>query len=963
MQNRSLKKLCGFLTAAAMALVLIGCRGASGQNGTNGTNGTNGSNGSNGPAGPAGPTYALDASTFTPDQWSELTLKGSITSVTMGTTPIVNFKVTDGNNTPLKGLGFAGQSSSDLYKTYLNMAFSVAKLMPEDNLTGAPSRWVSYIVTTTPTIAAPTVWVPTRPTTDTVGTLVDNGDGTYRYTFRRDISQTKAQLDAYTYTGTKIKADLDDVTYDPSKTHRISLYIGGNAWGTSSNNATRASTPIPAVRIKYPLNLTYDFVPATGAAATVRRDLTTMAACMSCHSKFEFHGEGRQDPAYCMMCHTDQRKFDRAEGTLVNGVVSSNGKFRGHGEGDMPYFIHKIHMGEELHYKYQGTGTPIPGLGYGGVDYNEVTYPQDHRNCVKCHTSSTATPQGDNWFKRPSRFACGGCHDQIDFQTGANHGEGGAQLSDLHCIDCHTETITKTLHTPIVPPNPQNIYLVPNGGNNNTNAAFIAAYNGTGTTPLNIPVGAKKPSWEIKSFTLNSSGKPVFVFRFLLDGVATPFKTYAAGTQTEFWDGFVGGPSFYVAFTVPQDGISVPADWNATFSTYFKNIWRGDGKTMTGTNLTANAKATLAAGTGADAGWYVLTFTDAIIPTTAGMIAGGIGYTYGLTATQPLTQTTGMQGPPWAQTMYDYVPATKQGGLMVPAPNVIKYLTGALPAGWPAPNPATTQVPYATGPAHETRRAIVSNAKCNDCHGALGVFTASSYHAGQRNDAPTCEFCHNGQRVNSGWGVNTKDFVHAIHGASKRVNKYSWESSAGLAYWKITYPSVLNNCEICHIPGSYDFANTTNAGEVPNLNWTTVASGTTPNPMNVVITGDEPIPGVYWSQASKDAAAAANGGNPTGYNFGGNFSYDSSAGTFTNAAVTTLVSSPYVAACSNCHDSVMALNHMKANGGTYYGTRASVQANPAAPVAGAPLINKEQCFLCHSAGKVADTRKVHMEFK
>lgn len=50
----------------------------------------------------------------------------------------------------------------------------------------------------------------------------------------------------------------------------------------------------------------------------------------------------------------------------------------------------------------------------------------------------------------------------------------------------------------------------------------------------------------------------------------------------------------------------------------------------------------------------------------------------------------------------------------------------------------------ATGVTGNTaRRAIVTNAKCSDCH------------AGQRNDAPTCTFCHNVNRVNSGWGVNT----------------------------------------------------------------------------------------------------------------------------------------------------------------------------------------------------------------
>jgi len=966
MQLKPLKRMGGALATAIFALALLGCRGDTGQNGLNGTNGTNGTNGGNGAPGAPGATYALDVSSFTPDQWGDLTIKGTVTSVTMGTTPIVNFKLTDGNNTPIKGLGFTGQGSTDAFKVYLNMGFAVAKLMPADAVTGAPSRWVSYIVTGNPTAAAPTTWVPGKPSTDSIGTLVDNGDGTYKYTFRRDISQAKAQLDAYTYDASKnqIKADLDDVTYAPNLTHRLTAYVGGTAWGTGSNNATRTATGVPAQVIKYPANFFYDFIPATGAVVTStneQREITSVDKCFSCHSKFEFHGEGRQDSKYCVVCHNDQRKYGNPEATTTStGFSGSTYKIQNRAVADFPAFIHKLHRGEEL---------SKTGYNYANVLFNEVTYPQDQRNCVKCHSNSAATPQGDNWFNKPNRMACGGCHDNVDFQTGDGHGSGGPQLNDQNCKNCHTVDYIKLDHIPVVPPNSNNIYLNPNTdptkgvvGNNNTNASFVAAFNGNGTTPLNLPAGAKKPTWEIKSLTLTSTAKAQFVFRFLQDGVAVPFQDPA--TKTEFWDKFVGGPSFYVAFTVPQDGITSPADWNATTSTYFKNIWRGDGKDMTGAALSAGAKASLVAGTGTNAGYYVLTFTDAIIPNTASQIIGGIGYTYGLSTTQPLTQISGVTGYPWAPDFYAYnVEGKKQGGLSVPAPNVTKYLTGALPAGWPAPNPPTSTVAYYTGPAHDTRRTIVSNQKCNDCHGALGVFTAKVYHAGQRNDAPTCEFCHNGQRVNNGWGVNTKDTVHAIHGAGKRVNKYSWEAAAGDTYWKTTYPSVLNNCEICHVPGSYDFGNTTNAGEVPNLNWTTVASGVTPNPMNVVITGDEPIPGVYWSQFSKDAAAAANNGVPTGYDFGANFAYSANTGAITNANVKTLVSSPYVAACSNCHDSVLAINHFKAMGGTFYGTRASVQANPAAPVAGAPLINKEQCFICHSAGKIADTRVVHMNFK
>ena len=949
MQRKRQKTLGGAIATAVVALMLIGCRGAAGQNGANGTNGNNGNNGGNGTP---GATYAVDIATYSTDDWAGLTLKGQITSVTMGAAPVINFKLTDGHNVPVKGFSaFTSLNpASALYASYPNLGFSIAKLIPANATTGAPSKWVNYVVTNVPT---PTVsaWVPTRPTTENAGILVDNGDGTYKYTFRHDITQAKTQVDAYTYTGSNVKADLGDVTYEPSLTHRITFYAGGIARGTgdttlgdrSANTPTGANSGIKGILLLYPANVAYDFIPATGAVVTStneQRQITSVDKCFSCHSKFEFHGEGRQDTQYCVVCHNDQRKYGFANATLPLDPVGGQRKFRDQAMGDFPSFIHRLHMGEELTNQ---------GWQYAGVLFNEVTYPQDHRNCVKCHTTSTATPQGDNWWKKPNRLACGGCHDTVDFATGLNHGAGGAQLSDQNCVNCHTEAYIKLDHIPIVPPNPNNNYLVP-GGNNNTNASFIAAFSGATAkgTPLNIPAGAKKPTWDLKSFTFTSTGKAQFVFRFLLDGVAVPFNNPA--TKTEFWDGFVGGPSFYVQFAVPYDGIANPADWNASFSTYFKNIWRNDGKDVTGAALAVSAKASLSAPD--SSGYYTLIFTDAVIPANASMITGGIGYTYGLTATQPLTQVSGVVGYPWLPDFYAYnVEGKKQGGLSVPAPNVWKMVSGTLPVGLDA-----TQ---ATAP----RRVIVSNQKCNDCHGAIGVFTNHTYHAGQRNDAPTCEFCHNEQRVNNGWGVNTKDFVHAIHGAGKRVNKFSWEAAAGDKYWTVAYPSVLNNCEICHVPGSYDFGNTTNAGEVPNLNWTTVATGTTPTPMNVIITGDEPIPGTYWSQFSKDAAAAANNGNPSGYNFGAGFSYNANTAVFTQPAVTTLVSSPYVGACSNCHDSTLAINHMKANGGSFYVTRASVQANPSAPVAGAPLVNKEQCFVCHSAGKIADVRVVHMNFK
>ncbi len=50
-------------------------------------------------------------------------------------------------------------------------------------------------------------------------------------------------------------------------------------------------------------------------------------------------------------------------------------------------------------------------------------------------------------------------------------------------------------------------------------------------------------------------------------------------------------------------------------------------------------------------------------------------------------------------------------------------------------------------------------------------------------------------------------------------------------------------------------------------------------------------------------------------NYGTGFSYNAATNTTTQAAGTTLVLSPITGACSACHDTSTAIDHMKANGG------------------------------------------------
>ena len=114
------------------------------------------------------------------------------------------------------------------------------------------------------------------------------------------------------------------------------------------------------------------------------------------------------------------------------------------------------------------------GYHYNNDDlglFNEVKFPQDIRNCTKCHDGSAnavhKTADGDNWKNVPSRLACGACHDGINFATGkgitladaalialgktpSGVGHiGGAKADDSQCALCHDATTIPVYHIPV----------------------------------------------------------------------------------------------------------------------------------------------------------------------------------------------------------------------------------------------------------------------------------------------------------------------------------------------------------------------------------------------------------------------------------------------------------------------------------------------------------------------------------
>ena len=354
-----------------------------------------------------------------------------------------------------------------------------------------------------------------------------------------------------------------------------------------------------------------------------------------------------------------------------------------------------------------------------------------------------------------------------------------------------------------------------------------------------------------------------------------------------------GTPSIYVGYGLPQDGITTPVDWNASINASVLDI--------------RNAKAGTGTQTGPDANGYYTATLAAVVPDAATMVTGAVGINYN---------------------------------------GFVQLGLAAYPKGIRLREPAFV-MKLADG--YTARRAIVSNAKCNNCHGQLGV--GPSFHSGARNNGEGCALCHlpntatghtgAANNFGGGWSVQIKNMVHSIHASAKREQAFTYEATAANpnGFKEVTYPGVLSNCEQCHVAGSYDFSAAANAAALPNLLWTTDAKADMSNPGNVASIGLSP-----WVTTLGRGQ--------------------------TNYITDNLVSSPVSSSCFGCHDSKIAVSHMQLNGGTLVSSVSTVSsgglrpANPSAsavPVATTFSFTKvETCMVCHASGKVADIKAMHM---
>lgn len=233
-------RLIRFTIILFAASLLWACEGDDGRDGAAGPAGPPGADGPPGPPGPTGGTGGVPI-----DSAEKINIE--VTSVTVpagGGAPVVELRLTNDLTQGLTGLP-AG-----------DIRFVLAQLSPAP-AGGASSEWQSY-VTGIDVWDDPGGMFPDVHATAEVASavrFVDNGDGTYQYTFAQALTAYPA-----------------GPTYDETKTHRLGIEIRGQA-------------PISS-------NGIFTFVPAGGAPAFERR-VVDNDTCNACHDVLNFHGGPR----------------------------------------------------------------------------------------------------------------------------------------------------------------------------------------------------------------------------------------------------------------------------------------------------------------------------------------------------------------------------------------------------------------------------------------------------------------------------------------------------------------------------------------------------------------------------------------------------------------------------------------------------------------------------------------------
>lgn len=644
------------------------------------------------------------------DAATATTLNISITDVTLSSPPVVTFNVTN-----QAGVGVPSLTAADL-------RFNIAKLVPGSN--GAPTTWQNYInravggaVQGSQERAAPGF---------AFGTLVNRGNGTYIYTFATDI---KGGVNTCPAPCTEADGKPLDISYQSGLTHRVTVQQGNSAYPHASG--------------------IYDFVPAGGGTVT-RRDVVATATCDGCHNELSAHGT-RVDTRLCVTCHNP--------GSWVAGTPRTTVDFK--------VMIHRIH--------YNAAGAALPSVAagtpyrIGSADFSAVVFPQDVRNCSKCHdgtagaaTSTVATAQGDNWKLQPGIEACGSCHDNVFFGATPDPAKpyqkkahtGGVMTDSSTCAICHA------------------------AGRYSDKKDIAVAH----SFPARLKAAAAKFKYNIISVTPTTAGaKPVVTF-----SVTDPTngdKPYDVKTDKVFNS---GGAST----------LTVKLGWNTA------DIGNSGSGQNFGQPVSINLLGNSAVIPGTAAGTYTVTSAVAI------------------PATQTGTLRALMEGHPAGD-----VTAAGAFNDRLAVKSVFKdyAITGSVTARRVVVDIAKCNVCHDTLSLHGNNRSDEPGV-CAVCH------NPNATDAGRR--PATAGVLSGGADGKQEESIDFKTMVHAIHAGQKSnggfrdkgITVYGFGGSVN-DFSKVVFPGKLNDCVTCHAGTSYQLADAWTAPTANGILGTTVSTG------------------------------------------------------------------------------------------------------------------------------------------
>lgn len=433
-----------------------------------------------------------------------------VNSVTIGADrrPVVDLTFTDKFNQPLDRLGQATPGA-------LTLSFLSAWYDP------ATRHYTSYITRAVKTPAnSPNPGVDaTQATAESNGTWTDLSIGRATYKF----------------------ANALPANFDQTKTHTI----GVQAYRNLQEQLGKY----------YYDNEEYDYRPDGQKVADQWNKINDVTSCKTCHDAetFGFHGtSARRDLKLCVMCHNPQSP-DPDTGETV----------------DMKVMAHKIHAAPDLP---SGKDYIIYGNNQSIHNYSEtVHYPGDVRNCARCHegtSQSAKAPGSDLYLTKPSRAACGSCHDDINWVTGANH-PAGAQTSDANCATCHVPDSGAEFDASI-----KGAHVIPE------RSGQLAGYKAEIVKVENLKAGAA-PTVTFKITDKKGAavdGTKLSTFSPILAGPTSDYSVYArenALTKGVF-DAATGTTSYTFTKTLPADATGT---WTFSADIYKTvNLKRADGK-------------------------------------------------------------------------------------------------------------------------------------------------------------------------------------------------------------------------------------------------------------------------------------------------------------------------------------------------------------------------------------------------